>query len=78
MKLWLISQSVQRGYDTYDSAVVTAETAEQAQATLPSEYATWDGGEWARKPEQVMAEELGEAKSGTRPGKVICASFNAG
>jgi len=31
MKLWIISQSVNRGYDTYDSAVVAAETEEEAR-----------------------------------------------
>src|SRR6266550_3316382 len=31
MKLWLISQYVNAGYDTYDSAVVAAETEEEAR-----------------------------------------------
>lgn len=35
MKLWLISQGVNNGYDTYDSAVVAAETEREARETYP-------------------------------------------
>lgn len=35
MKLWLISQSENNSYDSYDSAVVTAETEEEARVTNP-------------------------------------------
>lgn len=80
MKLWLISQDENGGYDTYDSAVVTAETEEAARNTLPSEYAEWRDSEhssWARKPEQVEVRLIGEAVPGTEAG-VVLASFNAG
>lgn len=81
MKLWRISQSANPGYDTYDSAVVAAETEQQARETEPSR---WDEEEvyptcttsWCA-PEYVTAEYIGEAKPDTRPG-VILASFNAG
>ena len=36
MKLWLISQSINNGYDTYDSAVVAAETEILAKETYPA------------------------------------------
>ena len=39
MKLWLISQDENDGYDTYDSAVVAAETAEAAVLIHPSGFA---------------------------------------
>lgn len=45
MKLWLISQDSNYDYDTYDSAVVAAETEEEARKTLPwdHDYAySWD------------------------------------
>jgi hypothetical protein len=46
MKLWLISQNVNNGYDTYDSAVVAAETEEEARTTYPSDWSPhqirWD------------------------------------
>lgn len=40
MKLWRLSQSENNGWDTYDSAVVAAETAEDAIRVSP------DGDEW--------------------------------
>jgi hypothetical protein len=77
MKLWLISQDVNNNYDTYDSAVVAAETADEAQRTHP-------GGEWhdqfpvwASKPEDVKVQYLGEASAEIKAG-VILGSFNAG
>lgn len=69
MKLWKIEVTGAVGYDEYDSAVVAAETEEQALAIKPSEYSTWPG--------PVEIAYIGEAKEGTEPG-VIVASFNAG
>lgn len=41
--LYLISQSVNEGYDTYDSAVVCAATEDDAKHIHPSPYADgWD------------------------------------
>lgn len=36
MKLWLIKRDVNGGYDTYDSAVVAAETEQAARETHPA------------------------------------------
>lgn len=73
MKLWFISQPNENvDYDTYDSAVVAAETEEEAKVIQPSRF----GSGWCA-PEDVAVEYLGEAKEGTVKG-VICASFNAG
>lgn len=41
MYLWLISQSVNSGYDTYDSAVVVADHDLAARLTHPSGNYTW-------------------------------------
>jgi hypothetical protein len=43
MKLWLISQTENDGYDTYDSAVVAAESAIDAARVYPdrSDYYRW-------------------------------------
>jgi beta-N-acetylglucosaminidase len=38
MNLYLISQNVRRGYDTYDSAVVAAESEEEARFICPNSY----------------------------------------
>lgn len=79
MKLWVISQSVNRGYDTYDSAVVAAETEEEARNILPSRE-SWDDaylyGVWANKPSEVDVKYLGETDREIYG--VVLASFNAG
>ena len=38
MKIYLISQTVNTGYDTYDSAVVIAEDEEEAKRICPEKY----------------------------------------
>lgn len=38
MKLYLIEQNEANGWDTYDSAVVAAESEEAARKTHPSDY----------------------------------------
>ena len=81
MKLWLISQTENTGYDTYDSAVVCALTEESARKKHPSGDDTqWRSAGrrlWCSRPEKVTVTLLGKAVKGTEPG-VICASFNAG
>ena len=79
MKLWVISQTVNRGYDTYDSAVVAAETEEEARNILPSGE-SWDDahlyGVWASKPSEVTVEYLGVTDRDIAG--IILSSFNAG
>jgi hypothetical protein len=80
MKLWKISQRENMSYDTFDSAVVTAEDAEAARRVHPLD-ACWDWEReksWASKPENVKAEYIGEAADGIKAGTVIVASFHAG
>lgn len=81
MNLYRISQEVNQDYDTYDSAVVCAETEEGARSTHPSGSSDWDGkhreyGDWTDK-ENVKVELIGVADP-TQSRGVICASFNAG
>ena len=82
MKLFKISQSVNIDYDTYDSAVVVAETEEEARMIHPADYMEdWDGtysdyDSWCAAKD-VEVEYIGEAKEGTRAG-IIVSSFNAG
>lgn len=86
MKLFLISQTKNRGYDTYDSAVVAAQdeaTARNIDSETghplnwghfpPLEPRAW----WCSSLDNVTVLYLGEAGPGIEPG-VICASFNAG
>jgi len=47
MKLYLISQDVVSGYDTYDSAVVAAKNEQAARETHPSQFVThYRDGRW--------------------------------
>ena len=85
MKLFKLSQDINNGYDTYDSAVVAAENEDAARHTHPdkndNEFRTWDeivdGGSchiWVGA-HQVEVQYIGETDL---PAGVICASFNAG
>ena len=77
MKLWLISQSVNNDYDTYDAAVVAAETEEEAKKIHPcGRQDDCSERTWA-DPKNVKAKLIGEAVEGTKAG-VVLASFNAG
>lgn len=81
MKLWLISQEEDDGYDTYDSAVVAAATAEEASKMHPSGDNSRFGKKWSAwcmKPESVTVKYLGEADASIKKPTVILASFNAG
>lgn len=82
MKLFLISQSVNSHYDTYDSAVVIAKDAQDACTINPrgddkpvrntvERFSSWCS------LKDVQVELLGKAKIGSKRG-VVCASFNAG
>ena len=76
LKLWLISQEENTGWDTYDSAVVAAKTEEEARLINP------DGGwnlssAWCSSPDKVHIEYLGIATEGVEPG-IVLSSFNAG
>ena len=78
MKLWMIVQVVNTGYDTFDSAIVAAETEEDARQINPS--GDWDNliyPAWANTPDQVTVILIGEAIPGTVSG-IVLSSFNAG
>jgi hypothetical protein len=55
MNLYLISQDDRDDYDTYDSAVVAAETEEEARSINPSgdEFSDYPYRSWASSPEKV-------------------------
>ena len=83
MKLWKISQTKNKEYDTWDAAVVAAVSSDAARLMHPSgaetEYVpgyldTYGG--WV-SPENVTVEYIGEARIGMLAG-VVFASINAG
>jgi hypothetical protein len=71
MKLWVIKQTENNSYDTYDSAVVAAETEDEAKRVKVGDNYSWCS------PEHVTAEYIGEADDSVTAG-VVLASFNAG
>ena len=80
MKLWLISQQQNNNYDTFDSAVVAAETGEAARQIHPHGQDKWNRPlwkTWCDKPAQVQVEYIGECREDMAAG-VVLASFNAG
>lgn len=80
MKIWKLTQDVCTGWDTYESAIVAAETEDDAKRIHPSNFSmNWNdcGSVWAFSPDDVHAELIGEALPGTKAG-LILASFNAG
>lgn len=93
MKIWLISQNVNNAWDTFDSAVVAAETEEEARNTYPNSVDTlWDGTKWiyyrldgtaaiARASCWTIPDNVDVkflADGYDGPAGTICTSFNAG
>ena len=81
MKLFLITQEHNKGYDSYDSAVVAApdeKTARQMHPRSGQPVKNWKKeSEWCNSPKHVTVRYLGKAINGVELG-VVCASFNAG
>ena len=86
MNIYRISQRKNNDYDTYDSAIVAAETEEEARQIHPeSEWkfkneSLWNDspyGTWCAKPEDVEVEYLGKADDKIEKG-IILTSYNAG
>ena len=77
--LWLLTQTRNKGYDTYDSCVVAATSADEAKKIHPMGGLIWESrsDSWARDIEDVTTTYLGIADSTIKRG-VVCASFNAG
>lgn len=77
MNLYLLSQTENRGYDTFDSCVVCAPNEEQAKTTHPCGGLDYVAGSGWASPENVTAHLIGVADPSVNAGVVI-ASFNAG
>ena len=83
MNIYLIWQNENRGYDTYDSAVVVAEDEESAKLIHPSTYGEnpWKdscSSGWCYYPDDVKVELVGTYEGTKTEPHVILASFNAG
>lgn len=80
MNLYLISQTEIDGYDTFDSAVVVAESEEHARDMIPvplSKVGDFDYGCWCSSREKVNVQYLGKAADDLKT-VIVCFSFNAG
>ena len=85
MFLYKISQDVNIGYDTYDSAVVCAESEDDARMINPARYSCGNYEEWDGENDDflwcgakdVKVEIIGIA-SRVLPRGVVVASYNAG
>tara|TARA_R110002153_G_scaffold264338_1_gene426163 strand:- start:75 stop:338 length:264 start_codon:yes stop_codon:yes gene_type:complete len=87
MNLYKISQSVNKGYNTYDSAIVAAPDKEKARMMHPNGVKSdrldrktpmnFSMRDWVVYPSYVTVELIGVASEKTKR-SVILASFNAG
>ena len=79
MNLYLITQSENNDYDTYDSVIVAASTEDVARNTHPS-AGGWEHSAhtWASSPDKVSVELIGTTDKEYGDGELILASFNAG
>jgi hypothetical protein len=82
MKLFLISQTENKDYDTYDSAVVCAPNEDAARLMDPggkngAPAVFGRPSRWCFTADKVGVQLIGDAAPGLPLG-VVCASFNAG
>ncbi len=87
MNLYKVNQEENCGWDTFDSAVVVAESEEQAKKVNVGCGSSWLDDEnkdinpyanWATKTYNVKAELIGIYTGALPAGSVIISSFNAG
>lgn len=91
MNLYKISQDINNDYDTFDSAVVVAESEYAASRIHPRYFGMWkeiktldeiwadeSNTSWVRTPQEVHVELLGIAEDSLEAGTIIVSSFNAG
>jgi len=76
-KLFLLTQTERRGYDTYDSVIVCALSDSEARNIHPNTIVGWGSRSWCSSPDAVQVQHVGYAKTNVPVG-VVLASFNAG
>ena len=80
LNLYLISQTINNDYDTYDSAVVAAASEEEARIIYPSTWGNdirWSGSKWLWYVEDGRAHEY-SASMWTSPNNVSVRFLAAG
>lgn len=80
MNIYLLTQSDNTGYDTYDAVVVVANSEEEARNINPG--SSWGNEDeyptWANSPETVDVTLLGLYTGNDKEAGIILESFNAG
>ena len=79
MKIYLLTNRQGGSWDTYSSAVVYAESKEEAKMVHPRDM-VWNGKDkdsWC-DAEEVEVTLLGETTEAALAGTVLCTSFHAG
>jgi len=80
MNLYLISQTENNDYDTFDSVVVAAASSKQAANISPTYHGDFRAEgytSWCRSPEAVDVKYIGKASPTIKAG-IVLASYNAG
>lgn len=77
MKLYLITQDINRDYDTYDSFVVCAKDEEDAKIIHELDNPISFYGSWVKDIKDIKVKYLGEADESIERGEIL-GSFNAG
>lgn len=77
MNLYLLTQTQNNNWDTYDSCIVAADSVAEARLIHPGGWVWPNGDFWVRHPKDVTVKLIGVAAPNIEMG-VICASFNAG
>ena len=77
MKIYLITQSVNNDYDTYDSMVVIANSADEAMQLTVTKHHRDSYSSWAAFAD-LECSDIGIASEDKTEPYIVLASFNAG
>lgn len=76
LKLYILTQTINLGYDTYDSMIVCAETPKEAKDITIKKHYRESFSDWATF-DDIKCEFIGVAGKEIKKG-IILESFNAG
>ena len=77
MRIWIVYRTDEVHYDEYDSAVVIADTEDQAKSLFPGT----DASDRSISLDSIVAELIGKTNKDAEKkyhGGIICSSYNAG
>lgn len=82
MYIYKLTQDINSGWDTYDSAIVVAKTPDEAKSLTLKDVTKGGllrtfGKSWAEEPEDIVCNLVGVTNLYEKP-QIILSSFNAG